>query len=382
MSDSYPMPDSGIRHSTDTKCEMAGIAVLTGLMSTVGFPIVISCVTAALALLTASQCGGILHLPSFLYGTVLWCWWGFVASFLWALGRKFPVMLRFTPKVFGLHLLAGLALATVHLLLLGSVHFSVASWRTEASVAATWLRRLSFNAIGFDLLVYGFIVGTIAVVRLQFLSQQEAIRSLELQRRLSASQLHALQMQLEPHFLFNTLNAITMLMRLGRHEEAINTLGHLNDILHSTLRRSAPEKIPLFQELETVNHYLAIEQMRFSDRLQIVNSIDPEALDGLVPSFLLQPLVENAIRHGIANCEERGIIHTSAVRESEQLFLRVHDNGPGLSDKPQPGHGIGLKNTGERLAHFYADRFQLQVSSPASGGFEVCVTIPYERNSR
>lgn len=183
MSDSYPMPDSGIRHSTDTKCEMAGIAVLTGLMSTVGFPIVISCVTAALALLTASQCGGILHLPSFLYGTVLWCWWGFVASFLWALGRKFPVMLRFTPKVFGLHLLAGLALATVHLLLLGSVHFSVASWRAEASVAATWLRRLSFNAIGFDLLVYGFIVGTIAVVRLQFLSQQEAIRSLELQQQ-------------------------------------------------------------------------------------------------------------------------------------------------------------------------------------------------------
>jgi sensor histidine kinase YesM len=211
------------------------------------------------------------------------------------------------------------------------------------------------------------------------LTEREAIRSLELQRELSASQLRTLQAQLEPHFLFNTLNAITTLVGLGRQEQAMQTLAHLNDILHATLAQSAPEKVPLSQELDTVNHYLAIEQMRFSDRLQIVTSVDPGALDGLVPCFLLQPLLENAIRHGISNCEDGGIIQTSAVKERGKLVIQVRDNGPGLATTPQSGHGIGLRNTSERLAHFYAEQSSLRIDSPPSGGFVVSITIPYER---
>src|SRR6202034_404315 len=142
--------------------------------------------------------------------------------------------------------------------------------------------------------------------------QREAMKSLALQQQLSEAQLRALQMQLEPHFLFNTLNAITTLVELGRQREASEMLGHLNAILKSTLKRTTPEKVPLSQELEVVENYLAIEQVRFADRLRIEIKVDPSALDGLVPCFLLQPIVENAIRHGIAHCENDGVVEASA----------------------------------------------------------------------
>jgi signal transduction histidine kinase len=346
----------------------------------IGFSVVIFSVTFALALLTANECVSVFHLPSVLYGVVLWCWWGVIASSIWTLGRRSASLLRFSPQVLGLHLLTGSALAAIHLLLLGSLHFNSAQkWHSLNSAFTLSFERLTVNRFGFDLIIYGFIVGAIAVVRLQLLAQRAAIRSLELERQLSASQLRALQSQLEPHFLFNTLNAITSLVGLGRREQAMQTLGHLNDILHTTLRRSAPEKVPLSQELEIINHYLAIEKVRFSDRLHVFNSVDPEALDGLVPCFLLQPLVENAIRHGIANCEDCGIIKTSAVRDGAKLIIQVSDNGPGINGSPQPGHGIGLRNTSARLSHFYAERSSFCIDSPPSGGFIVSMTIPYEK---
>jgi LytS/YehU family sensor histidine kinase len=133
-------------------------------------------------------------------------------------------------------------------------------------------------------------------------STRDAQRDDSLQKQLSAAHLQALQMQLEPHFLFNTLNAITMLVELGRQKEASEMLRHLNSILKSTLASRTPEKVPLSQELELVGNYRAIEQVRFADRLRIEINVDPTAVDGLVPCFLLQPIVENAIRHGITHC--------------------------------------------------------------------------------
>lgn len=345
----------------------------------IGFSAVALCASAALALMTAKECQSILHIPSLLYGSVLWCWWGLVASAMWSVGKRNPATLRFTAKTLGLHFLIGSILSITHLVLLSCCDFSDPAWHRNQSVTSILTEHLDANRIGFDLLIYGFLVGVVAVVRLQFLSQKEAIRSLELQRELSASQLRTLQAQLEPHFLFNTLNAITTLVGLGRQEQAMQTLSHLNDILHATLTQASPEKIPLSQELETASHYLAIEQIRFSDRLQVVNSIDPEALSGLVPCFLLQPLLENAIRHGISNCEDGGTIRTSAVKEGNKLVIQVMDNGPGFMEDRQPGHGIGLRNTSKRLHHFYAEQSSLRIDAPPSGGFLISVTIPYER---
>jgi sensor histidine kinase YesM len=244
---------------------------------------------------------------------------------------------------------------------------------------------LQFFEIGrftLDFLIYALIWSACAIIQMQIVAQQEAFQSLELKQQLSAAKLHALQMQLQPHFLFNTLNAITTLVRLGRQKEADTMLSHLNAILKATLATATPEKIPLAQELQTIDSYLAIEQARFTDRLRIEMKVDPAALDGLVPCFLLQPIVENAIRHGIGRREKDGVIQTSVSRNGDRLHLRVVDNGPGLNGKSASGHGIGLKNTRDRLFHFYENHYDLTITEPVNGGYEVSITIPYECGRR
>lgn len=175
-------------------------------------------------------------------------------------------------------------------------------------------------------------------------------------------------MQLEPHFLFNTLNAITTLVELGRQQEAVEMLGHLNAILKSTLKLTTPEKVPLSQELEGVENYLAIEQVRFADCLRIEIKAEPGALDSLVPCFLLQPIVENAIWHGIAHREREGLVVASSQCEGKMLRLAVRDSGSGRNSHGKPGNGIGLKNTRERLTHFYRDGYTMKAEPLDSGG--------------
>jgi hypothetical protein len=341
--------------------------------------VVISSVSTALALATASECHSIIYLPSLLYGFVLWGWWGCIASALWKLGPRLPLTLRFSPRVIAGHLVAGTALGVLHLLLLGSLGFTDPNWRLHTTAEAVWTSLLIINRLGLELLIYGFIFGIIGIVQFQIRAQRDAMKSLELEKQLSTAHLRALQMQLEPHFLFNTLNAITTLVELGRQQEAVEMLTHLNVILKSTLKRTTPEKVPLSEELEIVENYLAIEQIRFADRLRVEVKVDPAALDGLVPCFLLQPIVENAIRHGIAHCESDGRVEASARREGGFLHLQVRDSGSGVNGQAKPGHGIGLKNTKERLTHFYQGAYDMQAQPLQTGGFEVAIKIPYER---
>jgi hypothetical protein len=323
---------------------------------------VIFTVAGVLAMATASECSSITHFPSLWYGVVLWGWWGCVASGLWELGKRLNFVAGFSYKAVAYHLLAGIGLGIAHLLLLGTFGFSL----------------LHINRLGMELLLYGFVFATTGVVQFQIRAQRDAIQSLALQRQLSAAHLRSLQMQLEPHFLFNTLNAITTLVELGRQKAAAEMLRHLNSILKRTLTRTTPEKVPLSQELEFVGNYLAIEQVRFADRLRIEFHVDPRAIDGLVPCFLLQPIVENAIRHGIANCEDHGLVEASARREGNFLHVMVRDSGPERVRVKQNGHGIGLRNTRERLEHFYPDGYEMRAQPLGAGGFEVAITIPYE----
>jgi len=332
----------------------------------------------ALALATASECHSIFYPPSLLYGLVLWGWWGCIAGTLWTVGFNKPSLLGFSPLAIAMDIFAGCGLGVGHLLLLGSLGFMSADWRLHASARAVWTSMLNINRFGIEILVYGFVLGMIGIVQFQMRAQQDAMRSLELQKQLSEAQLRALQMQLEPHFLFNTLNAITTLVELGRQQEAVEMLGHLNAILKSTLKRTTPEKVLLSQELEVVENYLAIEQVRFADRLRIEIKVEPSALDSLVPCFLLQPIVENAIRHGIAHCESDGLVEASARRDGGLLRLEVRDSGSGRNGQAKPGNGIGLKNTRERLAHFYQNEYTMK-TQPLERGYEVAIAIPYER---
>ena len=341
--------------------------------------LVISSVSVVLALLTADECHSITHFPSLVYGLVLWGWWGIIAGTLWNLGARRHAATAFSGRALAIHLPVALVFGFVHLALLWALGF-MEGWGSTQTPQSVWRYLINPNRYGLEILIYGFVFGIVGVIQQQIRAQREAMKSLELERQLSAAQLRALQMQLEPHFLFNTLNAITTLVELGRQAEAVEMLGHLNAILKCTLQRSNPEKIPLSQELEIVENYLAIEQVRFADRLRIEIKVEPNALDSLVPCFLLQPIVENAIRHGIAQCENEGVVQASARREGDFLRLRVSDSGSPTNEKSKPGNGIGLKNTRERLSHFYQDAFEMQALPLEKGGFEVAITIPYERN--
>jgi len=351
-----------------------------------GYYVIIPLATA-LALLTSLECGGsILHPASLIYGAVLWAWWAVFAAVLGRLAPRLP-------------LIANLSVKTVfaYLTILGFL----LGWSPSAGSAFMWKYLFNINRFGIELLIYAFILCITGVVQYQVRAQREKLRSLDLERQLSTAHLRALQAQLEPHFLFNTLNAITTLVELGRQQQAVAMLSHLNAILKSTLKRSAPEKVPLAQELEMIDNYLAIEQVRFADRLRVEIKVDPGALDGLVPCFLLQPIVENAIRHGIAVSIDEGVVVASARREGSTLHLRVRDTGsrfrvtnsdgsvesePGagaaFTGRPHAGHGIGLRNTRERLVHFYQDAFQMRAERLDGGGFEVAISIPYEPLAR
>jgi signal transduction histidine kinase len=343
-----------------------------------GYAIVYS-LAAILALITANECSSIAHLPSLVYGLVLWGWWAIIAIALWKLSLRGTSASTFSVKVTLIHLPAAMVLAAIHLLLLWSLGFTRLGWQGDQTPLSVGRYLFNVNRYGIEILIYGFVFGMTGVIQNQIRAQREAMKSLELERQLSAAQLRALQMQLEPHFLFNTLNAITTLVELGRQEQAVEMLGHLNTILKSTLKRTAPEKVPLSEELEIVENYLAIEQVRFADRLRIEITVEPSALDSLVPCFLLQPIVENAIRHGIAHCESNGLVVASARRDGEVLRLSVRDSGVGLNGQTKTGNGIGLKNTRERLAHFYQGAFDMKALPLPMGGFEVAIAIPYER---
>jgi Histidine kinase len=344
-----------------------------------GYVVILS-IAIVLALTTATECQSITHLPSLVYGVVLWGWWGVIACALWKLGARSSVVSKFAAKPISIHVAVGAVLGVLHLLALWSLGFTGLGWYAHQPPHVAWHSLLNLNRYGIEILIYGFVFGIVGIIRYQIRAQQDTMKSLELQRQLSAAQPRALQMQLEPHFLFNTLNAITTLVEFGRQAEAVEMLGHLNAILKSTLKRTTPEKVPLSQELEIVENYLAIEQVRFADRLRIEIKVEPSALGSLVPCFLLQPIVENAIRHGIAHCESEGLVEASARRDGHLLRLEVRDSGMGLNGHSKPGNGIGLKNTRERLVHFYQDAFDMRALPLEKGGFEVAIAIPYERS--
>jgi two-component sensor histidine kinase len=345
---------------------------------------------AILAVATAIEChvltrGHVFFLSwglSLLYGSAQWFWWALLVYLLWRSTGPWPSALRVSPRTVLVHSLIAVVAVTLHLGFLQWVTGLIMKFGPEAVKAE--YRGLVFFCLprfGIELLLYGLCWLACAAVNTQLVAQQDSMRSLELERQLSSAHLRALQMQLEPHFLFNTLNAVTTLVELGRREQALETLEHLNTVLKLVLKQNTPSKIPLAQELEVLESYLAIEQVRFADRLRVDIHLDPNTLDGLVPCFLLQPIVENAIRHGIAHCEDNGWIETSAQRVGTRMRLQVRDNGPGMNGNGRSarGFGLGLSNTKERLAHFYQNDYELQAFQPESGGFQVSITIPYEK---
>lgn len=211
-------------------------------------------------------------------------------------------------------------------------------------------------------------------------SREREMEAARLQTQLAQSRLEALTAQLHPHFLFNTMQAISTLMH--RDVKAADAmLSGLSELLRQTLQRGARHEVPLGEELDILNHYTNICCERFKNRLIINTNIDAEARKALVPFFILQPLVENALEHGIARHAGTGRVEVSAERGGDNLCLSVADNGPGIDAQRFTEEGIGLSNTRQRLEQLYGDRQSLMLESPATGGLRVVINIPYKTAS-
>jgi LytS/YehU family sensor histidine kinase len=211
--------------------------------------------------------------------------------------------------------------------------------------------------------------------------RERELRASQLETRLAAARLEALRAQLQPHFLFNTLHAISALMNRDV-EAAERMLARLSDLLRLTLDSAGEPMVPLKRELEFLAGYLEIEQTRFADRLTVQMNVEPDALDAPVPSLLLQPLVENAVRHGIAPRATPGRIEIRARRADGALHIEIEDNGRGLPREMR--EGLGLSNTRARLEQLYgpAHRFELRAAKGDGSGTLVQLVLPMQSENR
>ena len=210
-------------------------------------------------------------------------------------------------------------------------------------------------------------------------SQERERRAIELEAHLAQAKLQALRMQINPHFLFNTLNAISTLVHTSPHT-ADEMITDLSELFRASLESSDDQEIPLSRELELLRRYLAIEQRRFGQRLEVEQNIDPEILNALVPPLILQPIVENAIRHGIEPQADVGRIAVNVGRDGNQIRLSVSDNGQKPFDAAimvNKRHGIGLTNTQARLQQLYGKGQSFSVGDGELGGWTVEIKIPF-----
>jgi two-component system LytT family sensor kinase len=269
-----------------------------------------------------------------------------------------------------------------------SALFSVA-WMVVRAGLEVWLTRGSMGAVTFadafnralvttffyNLLIYWVIITVGYAFDYYRKFNEREVRAAELEKRLTEARLQALQMQLNPHFLFNTLHAISALMHQDV-DAADRMLVKLSDLLRRALDMTDTQEVMLREELEFLRNYAAIEETRFGDRLTIEMNIPPDTRDAMVPNLVLQPLLENAIRHGIEPHARPGHIAISARRDGELLRLEVRDNGGGL------GHGsivegVGLSNTRARLKQLYGARQTFELANAEGGGVVVSATFPF-----
>ena len=270
-----------------------------------------------------------------------------------------------------LHVIAAVAFAVMHQVAVAS--FTV--WRfSEAHLTPMIWKLLTFYFL-IDVLIYWAIVCIWYAVNFARELRKRELAASQLQASLSQARLQALRAQLNPHFLFNTLNATTVLALKGQGEAVAHTLTLLSEMLRLSLDATLPQEIPLAHELQFMDRYLEIQQVRFPDRLSVDRQIDSEALDAMVPAMLLQPLIENAVMHGVAAQRGHGTISIRAARSNGRLVLRVHDSGPGFKTDDLV-EGIGLRNTRSRLEQLYTSAQHFSYGNDECGAW-VTIEMPF-----
>lgn len=298
-----------------------------------------------------------------------WYSWAALSPLLFWIARRFPFERNVRGASLGVHFFAGISCSFLKMLL---------EHKAFRLLLAQPTLDLSLVALQQYVLTYFAIVGVLYALDYYRKYREHELKSSQLEARLAQAQLQALKVQLHPHFLFNTLHAISALLHKDT-EAADRMLARLSDLLRLALDNVGVHEVRLKQELEFLERYLEIQQTRFQDRLTIRMEIAPETLDAFVPNLILQPLVENAIRHGIAPRASAGQVDVSAGRIDGRLQLEVRDDGPGISpaNLQSSNDGVGLANTKARLQQHYGADHRFEIRNLKEGGLAVTLSIPW-----
>jgi two-component system, LytTR family, sensor kinase len=315
----------------------------------------------------------------------MYIWAVFTPAILWA-GRRWPLDAEHRWAHLALHtglaVFASIASSVIEVPLLMALGvFPPVPPATSLSARVTLMLAYSFHS---GVIQYAAVIALQTVMRSRKAAEdreREAlelkVRGAELARQLTASQLSALKMQLQPHFLFNTLGAIMVLVQQQQRREAEAMLAKLSDLLRLAVDTVDTQEVPLARELEFLRLYLSIEQVRFADRLRVRIDADPQLHDALVPHMVLQPIVENAVRHGLGQSEDAVCIDVEAARVDGRLVLTVSDDGPGSARPLLQRKGVGLTNTENRLSGLYGEAATLVAEHRTPRGVRVTVTVPF-----
>ena len=317
----------------------------------------------------------------FSWGILTWLAWAPLTPAIVWLARRYPLVDNGWKRNLLVHLPAVLAMSVLHSAAATVITLTIDPFDGMGESPKTfWPRFLSrlLGSFGSDLLVYGAVIGICYALDYYRKYRERELLATRLEAQLAQAELDSLRMQLHPHFLFNTLNSIVGLVRDNKNQAAVNMLVGLSDLLRHTLDSSSRQEVELREELNFIKLYLSIQEIRFSDRLRVELDIDPATTKALVPNLILQPLAENALRHGIARSAASGVIGINSVVANGQLRLTVYDNGAGLPDDWQlkGSAGIGLANTAARLQQLYDDNHQFDIRNRNEGGVEVMIMMP------
>lgn len=320
--------------------------------------------------------------PALIYQMSIWYTWGVLTPLILSLARRYRPAQHQWARSVGMLVLAGLVIAPFQVVVATAVRSGALMGAgilsaEQAQHLVTSVMGLGVLTSSFDgFITYGLIVGVFYTFDYYRKYRERELRTSQLEGQLAQAQLQNLKMQLHPHFLFNTLNSISALISV-EPEAAERMIARLSDLLRLTLEHAGTQKVTLRQELSFLEQYLEIEQTRFQDRLSVTMDVAPETLEARVPTLILQPLVENAIRHGVAPRATPGEVHIRAGRSNGLLELQVRDDGPGVPDERHVREGIGLNNTRRRLDQLYGDRHRFELRNGADGGLEVRLAVPF-----
>ncbi len=308
-----------------------------------------------------------------------WEYWAFATPLILAVGRRWPLERGAWPRGLAVHLPVFVALTVPHLVI---VYFSARvageQWFLDNSLGQLLPMMMGKHLI-LHLLTYGGILSLGYAFEYHRRYREGELAQSQLETRLAHAQLDALRAQLHPHFLFNTLNAISVLVRKQDTAGSIRMLTGVSELLRIALHNTGRQRVPLHEDLDFLERYLDIEQTRFQDRLQVSRDIDPATLGALVPNLILQPLVENAIKHGLATRSGAGRVELRAARMGDRLVLEVLDDGPGLAPGWDTASGcIGVANVRARLLQLYGDRHAFTLENRPGGGARARMELPFQ----